>query len=244
VFDYQEYRNRSSQHILFYEAGVDDRQKVYEARVAVIDLGGIAIESSRLLAIAQVQLLRFLHWDTAADDDLSGIAAGNEQCLPRGMAAVRELAAANPSLVLEGLNAADTGRLEDLLQDIDLVLYEESNRERRKLISDTCRKLRKPWIYVEARGGSGMVVNVIPGKTACIDCVKSKVETLDDGGLKYVPTVTDLIARTMSQVQTMEALRILGNSPNVSTDVFCFDVNNFSHILTIPRDEACSGCNN
>ncbi|MGO9125252.1 MAG: hypothetical protein ACLPXM_08075 [Terriglobales bacterium] len=89
MFDYQEYRNRSSQHILFYEAGVDDRQRVYEARVAVIDLGGIAIESSRLRAIAQMQLLRFLHWGTAADDDLSGVAAGNEQCLPRGMAAVR-----------------------------------------------------------------------------------------------------------------------------------------------------------
>jgi len=102
--------------------------------VAVIDLGSIAIESGRLLAIAQLQLLRFLHWDTAADDDLSG-------------------------------------------------------------------------------------------------------------GIKYFPTVTDLIARTMSQVQTMEALKILGNSPNVSTDVFCFDVNKFGHILTIPRDEACSGCN-
>jgi len=79
VFDYQEYRSRSSQHISFYEAGVDDRQKVYEARVAVIDLGGIAIESSRLLAIAQVQLLRFLHWDTAADDDLSGWRAENHE---------------------------------------------------------------------------------------------------------------------------------------------------------------------
>jgi adenylyltransferase/sulfurtransferase len=97
------------------------------------------------------------------------------------MTAVRELAAANPSLALEVLNAANTGRLQDWLADIDLVLYEDSNRERRKLISDACRKLRKPWTYAEARGGSGMVVNVMPGKAACIDCVKSKVGTLDDG---------------------------------------------------------------
>ena len=247
MFDYMEYQNRSSQHILFYEAGVDDREKVYKARVGVIGLGGIALESSRLLAMAQIGLLRLVHWNAAADNEPGGIGASDQpkspECLPRGMAAAQGLAAANPLLAFEVVDAAKSGGLEDLLEDIDLVLYEDTDREQRKRISDACRKLNKPWIYAEAHGGSGLVANVIPGKTACIDCVKSKVKPLGDGGLEYLPSVTDLIARTMSQVQAMEALRILGESPNVSPDVFCFDVDRFGHTLSIPKDQSCARCN-
>jgi len=245
VFDYQEYRDRYSQHILFYEAGVDDRQKVHNARVAVIGLGSIGIEASRLLAIAQVKLLRFIYWDEMSADDVPAIKAPphapSQECLPNGMAAVRELAAANPSLVFEVVNAAEIGRLQDLLQDINLVLYEDDNSERRALVSESCCQLHKPWIYAEAHGASGMTVNVLPGITACIDCVRSRIEA-NDKGLQYLPTVTDLIARTLSQVQAMEALRILGNSPNISAEAFCFDVDNFGHSLSIIRNEACPNC--
>jgi len=247
VFNYLDYQKKSSQHILFYEAGVDNRQRVYEARVAVIGLGGIVIESSRLLAMAQVCLLRLLHWNAAAEDTSRTIGVGDRsnspECLPCGPAAARELAAANPSLGFEVVDAANSNRLEDLLNDMDLVLYEDTSVERRKLISDTCRKLAKPWIYAEANGGCGIVVNVIPGRTACIDCVKRKLEPFNDRGLQYLPTVTDLIARTVSQVQAMEALRILSGSPNVSTEVFRFDVDHFGRTLAIPRDGTCFGCN-
>ena len=61
-FDYQDYRNRYAQHVMFYEAGVSNREKVLNAKVAVIGLGGITLEAARLLAIARVGLLRFIHW--------------------------------------------------------------------------------------------------------------------------------------------------------------------------------------
>ena len=241
MFNYQEYRNKYSQHIMFYEAGVNDRQRVYNARVAVIGVGRIGIEAARLLTIAHVQLLRFIHWGEAATEGTTDHQAPLQETLPSGMAAVQDLAAANPSLALELVDATEVADFIDLLQDIDLVLYEDGDQGRCTLISDACRELKKPWIYAEARGGSGKAVNVIPGRTACIDCVRAGVQ-FDDKGLKYAPTVTDLIARIMSQVQAVEALKILGNSPNISGDVFCFDVDSFSHTLTIAKDEACPCC--
>jgi len=244
TFDYQDYRSRYAQHVMFYEAGVSNREKVFSARVAVIGLGAIAVEAARLLAIAHVRLLRFIHWETApadiAEADLDMQAAPGEN-LPRGLGAIQALAEANPSIAVEAVNASEFANFEDLLRDVDLVLYENGDSRRCTLVSETGRKLKKPWIYAEARGGSGMTVSVIPGRTACIGCVKSKVGS-HDPGLSYAATVTDLIARTISQVQAMEALKILGGSPSISTEVYCFDVDNFGHTLTVAKDDACPSC--
>jgi molybdopterin/thiamine biosynthesis adenylyltransferase len=245
MFDYQEYRNRYSQHILFYEAGVDNREKVHNAKVAVIGLGSIGIEAARLLAIAQVKLVRFIRWQATSQTSAPPARNDDQQtqdCLPRGLAGVRELRTVNPAVVLEVRDAQGAAGLEELIRDVDLVLYEDRNSETGKLVSQICNKLNKPWIYAQAQGGSGMTVNIIPGKSACIDCVKKQVGTWQDGGLSYLPTVTDLIARTMSQVQAMEALRILGNSPNISDEAFCFDLDKFGYTVALSRDKACSCC--
>jgi adenylyltransferase/sulfurtransferase len=246
VFNYQEYRDRYSQHVLFYEAGVDNRQKVYDARVAVVGLGSIGIEAARLLTIAQVQLLRFIHWENPAGANRQ---AGSDQvpspdCLPRGMVAVHALASASPSCAFEILEATNTDEFQTLLRDVDLVLFSDDGNERRQLISETCRSLNKPWIYAEAHGGAGITVNVIPGRTACIDCVKREFESVQpkDQGFVYTSTVTDLIARTLSQVQAVEALRILGDSPNISSEAFCFDVDKFGHTLQVAKNESCPSC--
>jgi adenylyltransferase/sulfurtransferase len=242
TFDYQDYRNRYAQHVMFYEAGVSKREKVFGARVAIVGLGAIAIEAARLLAIAGVRLLRFIHWepaDAAAPD--SGAQTNAAEYLPQGLGAVQALAEANPQLAVEVVDAAQFANFEDLLRDVDLILYDNTDSRRCPLVSQTARRLKKPWLYAEARGGSGMTVNIIPGETACIDCVKSQLE-VEAPGLNYAPTVTDLIARTISQVQAVEALKILGESPSVSREVYCFDVNRFGYTLTVTRNGTCPSC--
>jgi len=245
-FDYQDYRNRYAQHIMFYEAGVSNREKVFNARVAVIGLGGIALETTRLLTVAGVRLLRFVHWETETAG-ISGADAHAEsessELLPRGMDALQELVEANPSGA-EVVNAADVADFQDVLRDADLILYEDSDGDRQRccLVEETARRLKKPWIYAEAHGGSGMTVLLIPGRSACLGCVKEKIKP-DDGQMKYAATVTDLIARTLSQVQAMEALKLLGESPNLSTEAYCFDVESFGRTLTVARNDACPRCN-
>ena len=137
MFNYQEYRNKYSQHIMFYEAGVNDRQRVYNARVAVIGVGRIGIEAARLLTIAHVQLLRFIHWGEAATEGTTDHQAPLQETLPSGMAAVQDLAAANPSLALELVDATEVADFIDLLQDIDLVLYEDGDQGRSRSLSQS-----------------------------------------------------------------------------------------------------------
>ena len=236
MFDYQDYRNQYSQHILFYEAGIDNRQRVYDGRVAILGLGSIGIEAARLLTIAQVQLLRFIYWE----DTVGNSPQSSQECLPGGLPAVQELATANPSPAVEIVDGRGAN-LQDLLQDISLALYADHSDERCRLLSESCRVLRKPWIYAQACGGAGMTANIIPGKTPCISCIKKEVQ-FNNQGFQYAPTVTDLIARTMSQFQAIEALKILGDSENISTEVFCFDVDKFSYTRQVARNETCCGC--
>ena len=82
MFDYQDYRNRYSQHVLFYEAGVGNRQQVYDAKVAIIGLGSIGIEAARLLAIAQVQRLRFIYWEETGHGPPGGAQSNRRRGVP------------------------------------------------------------------------------------------------------------------------------------------------------------------
>jgi adenylyltransferase/sulfurtransferase len=242
-FDYQDYRNRYAQHIMFYEAGVSNREKVFNARVAVIGLGAITLEAARLLTVAGVRLLRFVYWEaetTAASDTLPQAEAA--EYLPRGLGGVQALAEANPSVAVEVVNAAEVADFDDLLRDADLVLYEDGDGARCREVAESAAKLKVTWIYAQAHGGSGMTVSVIPGQTACIGCIKSKTQS-EGPQLSYAANVTDLIARTISQVQAMEALKLLGESPNISTDVYRFDVDNFGQTLNVTKDQACPTCN-
>jgi hypothetical protein len=43
-------------------------------------------------------------------------------------------------------------------------------------------------------------------------------------------------------MQAIEALKILGESLSISTEVFCFDVDKFSYTRKITKDETCACC--
>jgi adenylyltransferase/sulfurtransferase len=98
--------------------------------------------------------------------------------------------------------------VDDLLGGVDLILDGTDNFETRYLINDFAVERGVPWIYGAAVGSYGIVMPVIPGRTACLRCVypdppAGAQPTCETAGV--LGSVTALIA----SLQVSEAIKIL-----------------------------------
>ena len=61
--------------------------------------------------------------------------------------------------------------IETLIAGFSALLDATDNLETRFLINDACAKHGIPWVYGGAVGSTGLVLPIIPGRTACLRCI-------------------------------------------------------------------------
>ncbi len=205
-------RERYSRQILFPGIGEQGQQHLLDARVAVAGCGALGSFQAGALARAGIGFLRIIDRDYV---ELSNLQrqwlfdeCDVEQGLPKAAAAARKIAGINSSVQVEPLVADLTAsNAEELLDGIDLILDGTDNFETRYLINDFAVKQGLPWIYGAAVGSYGIVMPVIPGKTACLRCIYPEPPgaqpTCETAGV--LGSVTAVIA----SLQVSEAIKIL-----------------------------------
>jgi molybdopterin-synthase adenylyltransferase len=212
-------RERYSRQILFPGVGEQGQQHLLDARVAVAGCGALGSFQAGALARAGVGLLRIIDRDYI---ELSNLQrqwlfdeSDVEQALPKAAAAARKIAAINSSVLVEAVvEDLTSSNVEDLLGGVDIILDGTDNFETRYLINDFAVDRGIPWVYGAAVGSYGIVMPVIPGKTACLRCIYPDPPpgaqlTCETVGV--LGTVTALIA----SLQVSEAMKILcGQEPS------------------------------
>jgi molybdopterin/thiamine biosynthesis adenylyltransferase len=129
--------------------------------------------------------------------------------LPKAVAAARAIARINSDIDVEPLVADLTpANAEELLSGAALILDGADNFETRYLINDYAVSRRIPWIYGAAVGSYGLAMPVVPGRTACLECLypeppSGAQPTCETAGV--LGSLTSLIA----SLQVSEALKIL-----------------------------------
>ncbi len=105
-----------------------------------------------------------------------------------------------------------------------------------------CIRQKVPYVFAGALSAVGNMTTILPGKTACLECVFSGIDedqpTCATVGI--YPTVLGVIAN----LQVQEALRIiLGDTPLLSNQLLLFDINRFQldQIPIQPHDD-CPVC--
>jgi len=125
---------------------------------------------------------------------------------------------------------------------VDLILDGTDNFETRYLINDYAAATRVPWIYGAAVGSYGLVMPVLPGRTACLACVYpappgGSQPTCETDGV--LGTATSLIA----SLQVSAALRLIisGSAPPLLTtvDVWTGDLRAIAQPTPDPECRVC-----
>ncbi|MGH9665354.1 MAG: ThiF family adenylyltransferase, partial [Bryobacteraceae bacterium] len=141
------------------------------------------------------------------------------------VAAARRLKAINSQILVEAV-VADLipSNAEELLEGVDLVLDGTDNFETRYLVNDYCVSRGVPWIYGAAVSSYGLTMPVLPGRTACLQCVypeppQGAQPTCETAG------VLNAVTGAIAALQVAAALKILsGHAADVAARITTMDV--------------------
>jgi adenylyltransferase/sulfurtransferase len=241
--------SRYSRQIRFAPIGEEGQAKIRAASVAIVGCGALGSVQAETMARAGVGRLRiidrdFVEWPNLQRQFLFEEADAAD-ALPKAVAAARRLARVNSEVELEPL-VADLipGNAQELLENIDLILDATDNFETRCLINDAAVQADVPWIYGAAVGSYGIKMTIVPGRTACFQCVypeapKGAQPTCETEG------VLAPITATIAALQAGDALRILATGREaVDARITTIDVwsGAIRQIAAPPRDPNCLCC--
>jgi len=212
-------KERYSRQILFPGIGQEGQERILASRAAIAGCGALGSVQAIALARAGVGRLTVIDRDFVETSNLQRQWLFEEDdaaaALPKAVAAERKLGLINASIQVEGVVADLTAaNIAELLAEADLILDGTDNFETRYLINDFAVSRGVPWIYGAALGSYGVVMPVIPGRTACLRCVypdppAGAQPTCETAGV--LGSITGLVGC----LQVADALKILCGRPDL-----------------------------
>ncbi len=240
---------RYSRQVLFAGIGNEGQRKLTSSRTAIVGCGATGSTIASLLARAGIGTIRIIDRDYVEASNLQRQSVFDEadaaQSLPKAIAAARKLTAFNSQVTTDPQVADLTpGNIGSLLDDTQLILDGTDNFETRYLINDYAVKNNLPWIYTGAVGSYGVTLNILPGTTACLNCIfpsppKAALETCETAGI--LNTVVNVAASYAAN----EAIKILvGAQDRVRRSLLSFDLwrNEWAEVSANKPRPGCIAC--
>lgn len=238
---------RYSRQILFAGIGQAGQRCILDARFAVVGCGALGSFQAAALARAGAGRIRIIDRDYVELSNLQRQWLFDEadaaEALPKAVAAERQIARINSGVQVEAVVADLTAsNADDLLENADLILDGTDNFETRYLLNDYCVRNGVPWIYGGAVASYGIVMPVVPGRTACFACVYPEPPagaqpTCETSGV--LGTVTALVA----SLQVSAALKwiVTGDVPAgiATADVWTGELRRIDQPARDPECRAC-----
>lgn len=205
--------SRYSRQILLPQIGEQGQKRLAESTAAVIGCGGLGAPVLTSLALAGVGKLRLI------DHDRIGLSNLNRQFLYEESELDKEkceraadfLRRRNSGIVLETvcerLTEENAGRL---LSGADVIVDCVDRVETRRHAGRAARRLSVPLVEGGVHGFYGFVLSVLPGKSACLECVTAQ-EAEERGPVPAVGAVAGVIG----SLQAVECMKILLGLPHV-----------------------------
>lgn len=221
--------DRYSRQVLCEHIGEDVQAGICRGHVAVVGIGAVGSAAVNMLARAGVGTLTLIDHDRVEFNNLQrqtlyGEAEAEAGAL-KAEASARRLAEINSSIVLRPVTQKLTPEnAEELLAGADVILDGADNFEARYIINDVACKYRIPYIYAAVLGGFGVTMSILPGETACLQCLFPEPPAPGTTDTAATRGILASIVNIVASLQVVEALKILGGKRDeVCRGLFQFD---------------------
>jgi molybdopterin-synthase adenylyltransferase len=230
-------QTRYSRQTVLQEIGQAGQERLAGSTATIVGLGALGSNSANLLARAGVGTLRLVDRDFVDWTNLQRQSLFEEedaaQTLPKAEAAVRYLKRINSAIRYEPItDDINPGNIERIVAGATVVVDGLDNFYTRALVNEACVKHGIPWVYGACLGTYGSAATIIPGVSACLNCL------LPDVGQATTPPlscetvgVLGPVAALVAAWQSSEALKIMvGKKDAVSSHLVHVDLwqNDFS----------------
>jgi molybdopterin/thiamine biosynthesis adenylyltransferase len=158
------------------EIGPAGQQMLAGATAVIVGLGALGSNSANLLARAGVGRLRLVDRDFVDWTNLQRQSLFEEQDaaqrLPKAEAAARYLKRINSQIRYEPVtDDVNPGNIERLIVGATAVVDGLDNFYTRALLNEACVKHGIPWVYGACLATYGSAATIIPGVSACLNCL-------------------------------------------------------------------------
>ncbi len=215
---------RYSRHILLPEIDEEGQNKLFNAHIVCVGLGGLAAVALPILAGAGIGTLSLIDADRVELSNLPRQTLYPEAMVqsPKTLAAMEGLSALNSEIKLQMANARLTAEnAETLLANADIILDASDNFPTRYAINDAACQLAIPFISASLLRFSGQISSFFPhiqdalGPSPCYRCLYHEappdnlLPRCEQLGI-FSPT-----ASLVGAIQASEALKYLLNIGNL-----------------------------
>src|SRR6185312_6300876 len=242
-----DWKLRYSRHLALPDFGAAAQQRLAQASVLVVGLGGLGSPAALYLASAGVGRLLLNDFDRV---DLSNLQRqllyrGTDVGKPKTAIAAGALAALNPACVLEQLDGRlDPAALADAINRCDLVLDGSDNFGTRFAVNQACIAARKPLVSGAALRYAGQLSVFDPRDAAspCYACLYPEGgEELEDCRQNGVLAPLTGVIGSLMAVEALKLLTGVG-APLVGRLLRYAALSGEMRHTRLKRDPACPVC--
>jgi molybdopterin/thiamine biosynthesis adenylyltransferase len=154
--------------------GEEGQEKLKRTRVFIAGAGGLGSPSSIYLAAAGVGTIRIADHDTVELSNLNRQVLHWDENIGRRKtdSAEAKLRKLNPGVRIEAIAETITeDNVSQLVADSDFIVDALDNLPTRYLLNKTAIQKDIPFCHGAVYGFEGRVMTIIPGKTACLNCL-------------------------------------------------------------------------
>jgi molybdopterin-synthase adenylyltransferase len=238
---------RYSRQIMLPEMDIAGQQKLVDATVLIIGMGGLGCPAAMYLAAAGVGHLIIADDDVVELTNLQRQIAHSQAMIgePKVVSAQQALLGLNPDLKITALQRRLEGEaLSEAVSQADLVVDACDNFSSRFAINRSCIEHRKPLVSGAAIRMEGQVA-VFDSRDAdspCYQCLYSEGDD-EDMSCSQNGVMAPLVG-IIGAVQAMEAIKLLaGIGESLTGRLLLLDASSLQfREMRLPRDTACGAC--
>lgn len=240
-----EEKNRYKRQIILTEVGEEGQIHLAEAKVLIIGAGGLGSPVAFYLGAAGVGKIGLVDHDCVDLSNLQRqILHNTERIGVKKVDSGKEtLLKLNPFISIETYSCLlDKHIIREIIPQYDIVVNAVDNIETRYVLNEACFAFKKPLIEGAIHNFKGHVFTIIPGETACYECVFPDEER-EDKIYKEIGIIGALPG-VIGSLQAMEVLKFILNTGTLITDrILYYNALNASFKeFEMERDKDCKIC--
>jgi molybdopterin-synthase adenylyltransferase len=165
---------RYDRQIMLPGFGHEGQEKLKKAKVFLAGAGGLGSPAAYYLAAAGIGTLVIADHDTVDLSNLNRQILHWEENIGKSKAdsAARKLSSFNTSIKIQGISATiDAATVNELVGDADVIVDAMDNLPTRYLLNLTAQRKGIPFMHGAVYGFEGRAMTVLPGKSACLNCL-------------------------------------------------------------------------
>lgn len=165
---------RYDRQMMIYNFGEEGQEKLKRAKVFIAGAGGLGSPAAIYLAVAGVGTIRIADHDKVELSNLNRQVLHQDENIGEEKAgsASDKLEKINPDVNIEAIAETITeSNASQLVGDSDLIVDAMDNLPTRYLLNKTAIEKGIPFFHGAVYGFEGRAMTVIPGKSACLNCL-------------------------------------------------------------------------